>query len=142
MSETFCYECKAPIVEVTEGGKRVRGRRCRQCKNAAVVRRRHTKPLALLQHRFYNSAHRMWPHADPSLWCIETVRTVYDRCQGKSVLSGESNAAHLCISFKHKDLQTPPPLEDLVVITTKEAQSLAHMSPEKRAKHFEEKQIE
>lgn len=70
---------------------------------------------------------------------MDTVRIVYERCNGKSVLSNESDAEHLCISFRHKDPKEPPPTsDDLVLLTTKEAQSLAHATPEKRAKVFEE----
>jgi hypothetical protein len=105
---SFCWECGIvlPVVvnEEEEGEEEVikkrarKGKRCKKCANAVIVKRRHKDPL--LQHRLFS---------------IKTVREVWERCEKKSVISGETNPQYLCISYKHK-----------------EAQSLAHLSAKKR----------
>lgn len=133
---SFCWECAAPLEMVV--GKRNGGKRCRKCKNAAVVKHRHNDPCKRLQHRLYNTFHRMWPKADKNLWSMKTVKEVWERCEQKSVISGETNPELLCISYKHKPAEKddPPLLEDLVVITSKEAQSFAKLSLQDRLAKF------
>jgi len=145
---SFCWDCGTALAvieeeeEEEEGNKKRtrKGKRCKKCANAAVVKRRHANPCALLQHRLYNTFRKTWPNADPSLWSIETVKEVWERCEQKSVISGETNHKNLCISYKRRpaNKEEAPLLEDLVVITTKEAQALAHYSHEKRLEKFEQ----
>lgn len=146
---SFCWECGEEVEEEKKEGEDValkktkhkaRGRRCKKCKNAAVVKRRHNNPCASLQHRLYNTFHRMWPNASSELWSMNTVRMVWERCEKKSVISGETNPQHLCISYKHKpsEKDEPPTIDDLVVMTTKEAQILAHCKSWDRITKFDE----
>lgn len=140
---SFCWECGEQSVkddgDDVKPKRKSRGRRCKKCKNAAVVKRRHKDPCALLQHRLYNTWRKLWPEAT-ELWTIETIRMVWERCDKKSLISGETNPDLLCISYQHKprDKKDPPTIDDLVVITTKEAQVLAHCNLWDRVTKFEE----
>lgn len=127
-----CYVCGATLEDDGKACQRQCARRCRRCKNASLLARRQANPVLLLQHRFYNSVRRHWPDADPALWSTQTIRQVYERCGGKSVLSQESDANLLCVSWVRKR----PATEELVLLTTKEAQSLAHMDEAKRVAQF------
>lgn len=106
---------------------RNRQRACTKCRNQRAVERRRANPVSLLQHRWYNSATKLWPAADPSLWSMETVRGVYNRWGGCSVISEEADVDKLCVSYFHHKTATPPALDELVLLTTKEAQSVARM---------------
>lgn len=55
------------------------------------------------------------------LWSLDIVRDVYERCNRKSVISGLDDVNLLCVSWR-RVLQDP---NELVILTTKEAQSLA-----------------
>ncbi len=48
-----------------------------------------------------------------------------ERCEHKSVMSGESNAELLCVFPFYKDTSVPPQPEHLVIVTSREAQSVA-----------------
>lgn len=126
-----CYVCGALLEDDGKVRRRQCARRCRRCKNASLLARRRADPVLLLQHRFYNSVQRHWPDADPALWSVETVREV---CGGKSVLSQEDDTNLLCVSWVRKRAAK----EELVLVTTKEAQSLAHMDEAKRVAQFPE----
>lgn len=132
-----CYVCQLPLPDDGVTRKRNCPRRCRACRNAANLERRHKDPVAWLQHRWYNSAKRQWPDAQPSLWAKETVKEVYERCGGKSVLSGEEDVKMLCVSWKRKRYD----VGELVLLTTKEAKSMAHLSEEDRLACFVQGEI-
>jgi hypothetical protein len=81
----------------------------------------------------------MWPEAK-HLWSEETVRAVYDRCEGKSVMSGTSDIQQLCVYSNKRDREgSPPTQDDLVLLTSHEARSsaLSKNTNKKRAKAVE-----
>jgi hypothetical protein len=129
-----CRLCHAPLPDAERTRKR--GRQCGDCKRAAILKRRHEDPVAKLTHRWYNAARRLWPHAPRTLWSRATVQHVYTRCRGMSVLSEEDNVGALCVSYTRRDGHSPPALEELVLLTTREAQSLARMPKEQRPLKF------
>jgi hypothetical protein len=125
---THCFKCHAALEDTEEWRvrKRKRARQCNACSNAEALKRRKDDPIQMLRHRWYNVCAHRWPNADPSLWSIEMVKHVYERWEQKSVLSGESNVAHLCISYYRKHAGAQPPTEnELVLLSGREAQSLA-----------------
>ena len=65
------------------------------------------------------------------------MQSVWGRWSGKSVLSSVADAESLCIVPYHKhDANHPPTADDLVLVTSKEAQHLGKMSGERRNKKF------
>ena len=133
-----CRICHQPLQAATLSTKKrtlSRPRRCPSCTNAAALRRRHNDPVTLLAHRWRTNATKHWPQADVSLWSTATVRRVWKRWQGKSVLSDESDYRLLCIApYDRHDPDQPPTPDRLVLVTTREAQRLARMS--NRTEHF------
>jgi hypothetical protein len=89
-----------------------------------------------LHRRFYNSARKWWPHANTIIWSLDTVRTVLEKCDYKSVISRESNADLLNIVPKLPLDYVPHSEDDLVVVTKREAQRIKTMTAEKRALCF------
>ena len=132
-----CRICHQPLQASTSTKKltRARPRRCPSCTNAAALRRRHNDPVHLLAHRWRTNATKHWPQANTSLWSTATVRRVWKRWQGKSVMSDESDYRLLCLApYDRHDPEHPPSPDRLVLMTTREAQRLARMS--NRTEHF------
>ena len=75
----------------------------------------------------------LWEH-----YSIELVRHVYNRCEAKSVLSGETNHMSLCMACKPKKPKTEA---DLVIVTSSEAWQLSRSKTEEdRLKIFAKKE--
>lgn len=119
----YCPDCGIEMeVEKRRYGH---GKRCVACKKKAAG-----DPIRLLKRRFYNSARKMWPEAT-HLWSTETVRAVFTRCEGKSVESGNDNVEILCIYSKKRSRESEPTVDDLVLLTSKEARTRAVHDREK-----------
>jgi hypothetical protein len=62
---------------------------------------------------------------------------VWERWEQKSVISGETDWSLLCIvPYAKHDKDHPPGINDLVVVTTKEAQKMGKLKGEERASKF------
>ena len=134
MNLNNCYACNGPLVPGNRKRKELRPRKCPACIAARVAEKRATDPVLLLKHRLYNSLVNKWPDIDANMYSAETVKYVMQRWGGKSVLSGESSAQLLCITAFRRD--RVPRLQDLVLVTSREAQRMARLSPEKLSKTF------
>jgi len=132
-----CYACNDILPPRIR--KRVRPRRCVLCNNKAAAERRNGDPVLYLHHKWGSNVNKHWPDADPKIRSVETVRHVWDLCEHKCVVTGTDNVKLLCIapveSHTHKG---PPTIEQLVILTTHEAQSLSRASNEKRLERFPE----
>jgi hypothetical protein len=96
--------------------------------------KRQSDPISTIRHRWYNVLRKAGLTQERELWSRETVTWVWDRCEGKSVLSGEQDYHLLCIV----SMCSPPgSKEDLVLVTSTEARQLARMSNTATAKVFQ-----
>lgn len=134
-----CSQCNAELPNDGKTRKRVRPRMCKQCTATATLKRRKSDHIQLLAHRWQNTIKRHWPTASPSMWCRATVQYVWDKCNGKSVLSDTSDPLFLCIASKVKIKDVPPTIDDLIIITSQEALSLARVNNERRLAIFQNK---
>ena len=94
---------------------------CKECVVSRSLKRRRDDPVATLKSRLYNSFRHKTD--DDTLWSVKTVEKVWKRCKRKSVISGEANYKHLCITTKTNN--RPITEDDLVVVTSIEAMQMA-----------------
>lgn len=127
-SSFHCYECKEELPKDGRMRKRNRPRKCKACNMQAAMKRRKEDPMRLLAHRLNNSMRRVYPDAnDIDIWSLENVKHVFERFGGKSVISNEANPEYLCLFPYFKPTpDCPPTRETLVLVTSREAQSIAH----------------
>jgi hypothetical protein len=129
-----CSQCNKPLPSDNKTRKRLRSRKCASCL-ATSAKTRRNDPIEVLRHRWNGSCKR-YPDADNELWSRKTVQTVYERCIKKSVISGEDRVELLCLTSFFMSNTAPKP-EQIVVVTSREAQSLAReKTQEKRAQRF------
>jgi hypothetical protein len=130
-AQQTCSRCKSVLPDDGKHRVRHRKRQCGKCLHTFLAQRL-AYPCHQLQHRWYNAAKKRWPEADKSLWSMSTVCYVYQRWQGRSVINGSADIANLCISY----FMLPPTIETLVLLTSREAMSLARR--ENREEFFPE----
>jgi len=120
-----CRGCDAVLED--DGVVRVRNRKrfCPKCRNGRAVAKRKQNPVSRLQHRWFNSASKLWPNADTNLWSIHTVQRVYKRWQQRCVITGDTDIQHLCVSYYRARKEDPPQIDELVLLSTHQAQRLA-----------------
>lgn len=133
-----CTVCENNLPVNDKPRKRTpRPRRCRDCRNKDALRRRAADPIALLSHRWRTNSTKHWPAIGKYLYKKPAVRHVWERWQCKSVISGETNWNLLCIvPYAKHDREHPPSINDLVVVTTKEAQNMGKLKGDERAAKF------
>lgn len=119
-----CCTCHAPLPDDGRTRKRNRERRCKACNAAAAIKRRKEDPVRLLCHRL-NGACRRLGITDPHMWAPQTVKRAMERWGNRSVLSGESKPELLCLVSYWDTNAVPLKPEHLVLVTSREAQSLA-----------------
>ncbi len=134
--ESRCSQCGEVLPDDGVARKRVRARRCGQCVKRVASARRVNDPVRLLHRRFYSSARNWWPGAKSSTWSKDVVRAVMQRCEGRSVISRESNPDLLVVVTKLALTAVPPPSEQLVLVTKRESRQLRDMAPHERAACF------
>lgn len=67
----------------------------------------------------------------------ETILLVWQRWGGSSVISGENNPMLLCVTtYNAPNDMTMPTRDDLILLTSREAQSLGRLSNERRIAAF------
>lgn len=133
---TVCSSCQQDIPFDGKIRKRNRTRKCANCNVQAAMKRRKEDPARLLSHRLNNSMRRLYPNASPTLWSLETIRYVINRFDNKSAIGGETNMELLCI-FPYIKSDQAPGIDDLVLITSREAQSITRCkTQEDRAARF------
>ena len=138
MDTLKCTECQKVLPCDGKVRRRApRPRRCKECRNADAKRKRLADPVALLSHRWRTNAIKNWPSIGKYLYKRPAVRRVWERWGGKSVISGETDWKLLCIvPFAKHDKEHPPALNDLVVVTSKEAQRMGKLAGNARAEKF------
>lgn len=126
---TRCRVCREILEDDNvQRVRKNRQRRCFKCNNAAAIKRRKDNVISGLQHKFYNSASKRWGKDVSHLWSAETVAYVWVRWNKRSVLSLENRPLYLCITcYKILAPGELPTRNDLVIVTSNEAQSLAKM---------------
>lgn len=110
-------------------------RRCKKCRSVRVLQARKRDPVLQLHHRWTTNVRVHWPKSPKELRSVETIRYVYERWKGKSVLSENSTVQDLCIT-PFDGLAQEPNSQRLVIVTTKEAQTLGRMKATERVKAF------
>lgn len=129
-----CPICAQPHAD---GKTRKRPRRCKACANTTVVQRRRKDTVLLLQHRWYNSCRKGWMRdANATLWSLETVRYVLQRWEQRSAISGPCAMEDLRIVPYHGKDHGFPKTEELVLVTSREAQMLSKKTGTSRTSHF------
>lgn len=111
-----------------------RARRCPTCTTEAGKHRRRTKVNVQVQYRWSNSARKYWPGASRDLYSMATVNYVLQECNYQSVI--DASRDNLCIISVPHPSQGIPTMDQLALVTTRQAKSISHMSHEKRAGVF------
>ncbi len=121
-----CSRCATNLPDDGKERKRARRRMCDTCKLEAERKRRKESPQAVLRSRWYSATYRKNPNIRAELRSLAAVELVYNRWEGKSVISGNANPKKLCITwYKTFDRDEDITLNDLVLVTSDESQALA-----------------
>ena len=123
-----CRKCKKVLEKDGKTRVKVRARTCRWCRSDGIVKRRKKSAVAFLSYKMYNSMRHI-PKIDKKLWSTEVVQRIWTRCNKKSVIGGESDHIRLCIHPLRKGVYTE---DNMVVLSTSEAMSLAKIKDESR----------
>jgi len=136
--EELCSTCNNPVAD--DGKKRVkhRKRRCKNCRNEAVVTQRKNDPVKLVLHRLYNMLRRCYPDgAARALYSREVVARVLARWNSRSVIGGSTDINQLCIiSYRKMENGAIPEENDLVVVTSDESHQIAKLDAALRLAKF------
>lgn len=125
-----CTACQEALPSDGKTRKRNRPRRCHECNVQAARARMQTDPVRLLSHRYNNACRRLYgQECDPRHWSLDVARFVWHRFGGKSVVSDTADPALLCL-FAYRRSATPPAPEELVLVTSREAQSISRATSE------------
>lgn len=122
--ESVCSHCHQGLPDDGKSRKRNRPRRCPDCIKKEKEERLRLHPEIKMAHRWGNTCRKHWPNAPTTLYSAKTVKYVMDRFENKSVISGEDDLQYLCI-YPYYRGDTPPDYKYLVLVTSKEAQSIA-----------------
>ncbi len=122
--DPICSNCQQDLPHDGIQRKRNRPRRCPACIKKDKQQRLVNQPEITLAHRWGNTCRKHWPDAPTTLYSQETVKYVMDRFERKSAISGEANMAYLCV-YPYYVSATAPDYRHLVLVTAREAQSLA-----------------
>lgn len=130
-----CSECNGNLPADGKTRKRQRPRRCKACSNQAALQRRHNDPIARIQHKLQNNLKKHYANVPSNLCSRETVEYVYNKWDKKCVISGETDPANLCVvpAFRAANL---PTRDQLVLLSIRQAMSLARHNREKRLAKF------
>lgn len=124
-----CSNCNQLLEDDGIPRKRKKMRKCDRCTRAIRARRRKETPCSLLRSKWYCATSKKYPLISPDLRLMDTVEFVWNRWEGKSVISGIANASLLCITpYKLFDSGRDITRNDLVLVTSAEAQMLAKIS--------------
>lgn len=96
---------------------------CIPCAQQAVQLYRKQDPATLLAFRWYNA---LRGRGIKGKRLKETARRIYERCGGKSVISGNDNVDELCIVHVRDDVSELDE-SNCVLVTAREARSLSHI---------------
>ncbi len=130
-----CHVCENPL---EDGKERMvqRPRMCLPCKRERAVQQRREDPVRYLAFKFYNALRAQQKslggapqQQDDTLWRREVIQRVYEKCEGKSVISQEGNHENLCVIFFH-----PGIFEEwnMVLVSSREAMALRKIKDEER----------
>lgn len=130
-----CYVCYKSLPPREEESIKVhRKRQCKKCIQKASRERAQKEPIKSLHTKLSSSQYKR-PTLPKKEISKETVKMVYERCGKKCVLSGERDHRLLCISSKSGDSKN---IDDLVLISTKEAHRISRFEKEEREKLFQD----
>ncbi len=125
-AQRVCSNCEAELPADNHERKRKRPKKCQRCNNKAATARRHKDPALMLQNRWRTTVNRHFGKQD-HLTTLEAVTFVYNACDKKSCMSGETNPDLLCISPCTFTDGVIPTLDSLVILTSKEAQAIGKL---------------
>ena len=129
--QQHCSHCEAALPADTRIRKRLRSRKCQACNNIAAAQRRKQDPILLLHHRWRNNCKKHWPNASAQVLSREAVQHVWERWDKQCVVTGTTDPLFLCVSPMVRG-EEPPTVDQLVILTSHQAQSLSRASNEKR----------
>jgi hypothetical protein len=137
MEESGCYVCNPTLLD----NKEYKKKKCRKCIQSSNRKRVREDPVKLLYQKFASSQ-RKRPLVSEDLINQEVVREVYERCEQKCVLTGETDHLLLCIFCKTREEQEGGinNVNELVLLATKEAHRIIRLPEEERQKLLEPKQ--
>lgn len=129
----YCSVCSNSLESDGKVRKRLRPRKCGEC----IRKTSPTDPVKVLSHRFNVALKRSFPkEARPEHWSVETVKFVLKRFNFKSCISDEDNLNRLCLC-PYEKLDRPPEADEIVLVTSKEAQRISKtQSSEERKANF------
>ena len=134
-----CHVCENPLDLEEDGKERMvkRRRMCLPCKRERAVEQRRGDPVRYLAFKLYNALRAQQkclgdggaPQPVDTLWSREVIQRVYEKCEGKSVISQEGNYKNLCVIFYH-----PGVFEEwnMVLVSSREAMALKKVKDEGR----------
>jgi len=123
----YCKVCNEKLDDDGKERKRKRPRMCESCTKNSLAKRRKI-PIYRLKARWVTSCHRRRPLIDSNLVTLETIQHVFERWGGKSVISGDKDIEHLCITcYKPFNNSREITLNDLIIVTSQEAQKLSRI---------------
>lgn len=103
---------------------------CKACTLRSIHACRTRDAAHLLAYRWYNAQRRRG--IKETRQQPQVVERILRQCQFKSVISGETDMRKLCVAPYFRNLPSEPEW-NCVIVTRKEAQSLAHMKSEEAA---------
>jgi len=117
-----CRDCNKAMP--VNGKRKKRQKRCKDCsrKRDRLVTRSKPGRYLSVKLRAQKRKHGRIPDDEKDLYTKEVAQSIYELFEGKSYLSGKSELDELCIATKVKKPRTR---DDLVLLTTKEATTLA-----------------
>lgn len=137
MDKTLCSVC-GTLLELEHNGakrKRLRKRKCDSCRNQVKKTQKREDPVVHLRAKFFDSMRKKKIALPEALTAKEQFDAIYKRCDGRSVLSGESNYLLLTIVSRK---QIPEEPNDLFLVTIGEAKRIAFQSDVVRLETFRE----
>lgn len=137
--EVIPRQCRDCGVTVPHSDKKTkRPKRCKACMAKREKESRIANPGRHLglKMRVQRRKRGLVPDDEKDLYTNESARAIYDMYNGKSYLSAEDNVQHLCIASKVKK---PKSRDDFVLLTTKEATTLACKKTDEEKAAFLEK---
>jgi hypothetical protein len=120
--ESKCYKCSKELE--AKMVKKRRPRMCNNCKNEYRKRDTVDTPIALITTRFKSMLARNSIQVNDNI--VAMAERVWNRWNGKCVLTGQDDYKKLCIaSFRTLKAGPAPPENEWVIVTSSEAMSLS-----------------
>lgn len=123
---TLCSRCNEVVPPDGKVRKRVTRRRCKACAAVSLSNYRKNSPVNILKYKWSNSAYQNYRNIDSKLKSHAAITIVYDRWEGKSVISGYAHVEKLCVTcYRSVESSRDITLNDLIIVTSTESQALS-----------------